>query len=211
MDAMSESPMHTRFTGGLLIGSIVALFAWRLVIVEAILGPIDPADNLPGWQRDVLASGLLLGSIIATTGLTLLARQLRATSVGRWALLGQYACQAAPPVLAIRMFGILLSPSFQVLFTVFAALTTASWVIFGLALWRAGVLRWLGLVISILGCSSWSWPARSSSSSCSARSCPWASAWCSGGGRQQCHLSSEDAVSAAGAGPAALPVCGTVV
>jgi hypothetical protein len=88
MHAASESPMHTRLAGGLLIGSIVALFAWRLVIVEAVLGPIDPADNLPGWQRDLLASGLLLGSIIATTGLTLLARQLRATGVGRWALFG---------------------------------------------------------------------------------------------------------------------------
>jgi hypothetical protein len=95
MHATSESPMHTRLAGGLLIGSIVALFAWRLVIVEAILGPIDPADELPGWQRDLLASGLLVGSIITTTGLTLLARQLRATSVGRWALFGRYACQAA--------------------------------------------------------------------------------------------------------------------
>jgi len=151
MAAASESPMHTRLAGGLLIGSIVALFVWRLVIVQAVLGPIDPSDNLPGTQRDLLAGGLLLGSIIATIGFTVLARQLRPTSVGRWALFGKYACQAAPLVLAIGMLGVLFSPAFLILFTAFAALTTGSWVIFGLALWRAALLRWLGLLTACLG------------------------------------------------------------
>jgi hypothetical protein len=151
MAVKTVPPMHTRLAGGLLIGSIVALFSWRLVIVEAILGDINPADNLPAIERDVLASGLLVGSILATIGLTLLARQLRPTSAGRWAQIGQYTCQAAPVVLALGMIGTLLDPVFQILFTAFAALTTASWFIFGLALWRAGVLRWLGLLTAMLG------------------------------------------------------------
>jgi len=135
----------------LLIGSIVVLFAWRLVIVEAVLGPINPADELPGAERDVLASGLLIGSIIATIGFTLLARQLRSSRVGCWASIGQWACQAGPVALALGMVAILVSPVFQILFTVFAVLMTGSWVIFGLALWRGGVLRSLGLVTAILG------------------------------------------------------------
>jgi len=151
MTATTVPRLHTRLIGGLLIGSTVALFAWRLVIVEAILGPIDPAANLAGTERAVLASGLLLGSIISTIGFTLLARQLRPTSVGRWAFIGQCACQAAPVVLALGILGILFSPVFQILFTAFAALTTGTWVVFGLALWRAGLLSWLGLVTAILG------------------------------------------------------------
>jgi hypothetical protein len=143
--------MRTRLAGGLLVGSVVALFAWRLVIVEAILGPIDPAEDLPAPERALLAVGLLAGSILATIGLTLLARQLRPTGAGRWAVIGQYACQAAPAVLAIGMLGLLVHPAFQTLFTAFAALTTGSWVIFGLALWRVGLLRWLGLLTAFLG------------------------------------------------------------
>jgi hypothetical protein len=143
--------MHTRLAGGLLIGSIIALFAWRLVIVEAIFGPVNPADSLPGAERALLASGLLVGSVLAAIGFTLLARQLRPTSARRWALVGQAACQTAPAVLAIGMFGILVHPAFQTLFTAFAALTTGSWVIFGLALWRVGLLRWLGLLTAFLG------------------------------------------------------------
>lgn len=151
MAARTFPPMHTRLAGGLLIGSIVALFAWRLVIVETILGPVNPADDLPGTERDLLASGLLIGSILATIGLTLLARQLRPTNAGRWALVGQYTCQAAPVILAIGMLGLLINPSFQFLFTIFAVLTTGSWIIFGLALWRGGLLRWLGLITALLG------------------------------------------------------------
>ena len=146
-----RNTVHTRLAGGLLIGSIVVLFAWRLVIVEAVLGPINPADELPGAERDVLASGLLIGSIIATIGFTLLARQLRSSRVGCWASIGQWACQAGPVALALGMVAILVSPVFQILFTVFAVLMTGSWVIFGLALWRGGVLRSLGLVTAILG------------------------------------------------------------
>jgi hypothetical protein len=144
-------PLHTRLAGVLLLASIVVLTAWRLVIVEAILGPVNPADDLPGPERDLLASGLLVGSIFATIGFSLLARQLRRTSAGRWAQIGQYTCQAAPVILALGMLGILINPAFQILFTAFAVLTTGSWVIFGLALWRAGVLRWYGLVSAILG------------------------------------------------------------
>jgi hypothetical protein len=151
MAVMAVPPKQTRLAGGLLIGSIVALFAWRLVIVEAILGPVNPADNLPGPERDVLASGLLVGSILSTIGFTLLASQLRPTSAGRWARVGQYTCQAAPVVLALGMLGNLFNPAFQILFTAFAVLTTSAWVIFGLTLWRAGVMRWVGLLTAMLG------------------------------------------------------------
>jgi hypothetical protein len=146
--------MHTRLAGGLLIGSIVALFAWRLVIVEAILGPINPADDLPGTERALLASGLLVGSILAAIGFTLLARQLRRTAAGRLAQIGQLACQAAPVVLALGILGVLVNPAFQILFTGYVALATGSWIIFGLALWRAGLLRWLGLVTALLGAAT---------------------------------------------------------
>src|SRR5450631_888049 len=98
-------PLHTRLAGVLLLASIVVLTAWRLVIVEAILGPVNPADDLPGPERDLLASGLLVGSIFATIGFSLLARQLRRTSAGRWAQIGQYTCQAAPVILALGMLG----------------------------------------------------------------------------------------------------------
>src|SRR5262245_14806234 len=98
MAVRAVPPMQTRLAGGLLLGSIVALFAWRLVIVETILGPVNPADNLPGRERDLLACGLLVGSLLATVGFTLLARQLRPTDARRWAQIGQYACQAAPVV-----------------------------------------------------------------------------------------------------------------
>jgi hypothetical protein len=151
MAVLAGQPTHTRLAGGLLIGSIVALFAWRLVVVEAILGPVNPADTLPGPERDVLASGLLVGSILATIGFTLLARELRPTSAGRWAQVGQYTCQAAPVVLALGMLGNLFDPAFQILFTAFAVLTTSAWVIFGLTLWRAGVLRWVGFLTALLG------------------------------------------------------------
>jgi 2-polyprenyl-6-methoxyphenol hydroxylase-like FAD-dependent oxidoreductase len=76
---------------------------------------------------------------------------LRSSRVGWWASIGQWACQAGPVVLALGMVGILVRPVFQILFTVFAVLMTGSWVIFGLALWRGGVLRSLGLVTAILG------------------------------------------------------------
>ena len=151
MEATTAPYMQARLAGGLLLGSIVTLFAWRLVIVEAILGPINPADDLLGTQRALLAGGLLVGSILAAIGFTLLARQLCQTTAGRLAQIGQYASQAAPAVLALGILGILVSPAFQILFTAYAALATGSWIVFGLALWRAGLLRWLGLITGVLG------------------------------------------------------------
>ncbi|MGI9148051.1 MAG: hypothetical protein ACR2IK_16110 [Chloroflexota bacterium] len=148
---VSEPAVHTRLAGSLLIMSIVALFAWRLVIVEVILGPVNPADDLPGIQRALLAGGLLFGSLLAAIGFTLLARQLGPTIAGGWARIGQFTCLAAPVVLALGMLGIIFSPGFQILFIAFAALTTGTWCIFGLALWRAEVVRWLGLLTAILG------------------------------------------------------------
>lgn len=150
--AVRTAPLvHTRLAGGLLIGSIITLFAWRLVIVEEIIGPINPADDLPGTVRALLATGLLVGSSLAALGFTVLARQLCPIGGRRWALIGQYTCQAAPVVLALGMLGILFNPNFQVLFTVFAALTTGSWVSFGLVLWQVGFLRWLGLLTAFFG------------------------------------------------------------
>ena len=118
---------------GILLGGLAASLVWRILLAPALLGEFDSAA-MPGDQRALLALGLL-------------ARALQATGAGRAAA----ASFVGAALLALQIGLLFAGGEFLGLFRVFGFLTTGAWLVAGVALLRAGILRWSALATALLG------------------------------------------------------------
>ena len=140
---------RVRRAGGLLLAGLAASLLWRPFLAPAVLGDFDPAA-MPGPQRGVLALGLLASALLAATGLACLARALRPAVVARAITAASVLAFAGTAVLAAQIVLLLTGGATLALFTLFVVLTTSAWMLSSVALVRAGILTWSGLLTALL-------------------------------------------------------------
>jgi len=140
---------RARLAGAVIIGGFVASTIWRMILAPVLLGDFNPAA-MPPHRRAVLALGLLISAFITACGLAVLGHALRGTPAGRLVAGAAYAAFAGAALLAVNIGMLLAGADFLGLFLAFAFLTTGSWIVTSVALFRDGILRWSVLGTAIL-------------------------------------------------------------
>jgi hypothetical protein len=140
---------RVRLAGAILIGGFVASIIWRIILAPVLLGDFSPVA-MPPHQRAALALGLLVSALVAASGLAVLAHALREAHAGRLVAGAGYAAFAGAALLAVNIGMLSVGADFLGLFLVFAFLTTGSWIVTSVALFRDGILHWSALGTAIL-------------------------------------------------------------
>jgi len=138
-----------RSAGVLLLTGLAASLVWRFFLAPALLGDVNSAA-MPGHQRGLLALGLLASALITASGLASLAATLRPARVGQIITGASIAAFVGTAVLVVQIVLLLTGGNFLGLFDIFAVLTTGAWIATSMALVRAGILKWSGMLTALL-------------------------------------------------------------
>lgn len=152
MAATSYDSPHLRSmrsAGVLLLTGLAASLLWRMVLAPVLLGDFNSAA-MPSRDRGILALGLLTSALITASGLASLAAALRPARVGQIITGASIAAFVGTAVLGVQIVLLLTGGNFLGLFNIFAVLTTGAWIATSIALVRAGILKWSGMLTALL-------------------------------------------------------------